>query len=113
MFTVKTICRFSAAHRLIEPYQGKCNQLHGHTWKVEVVMKSSKLDNCGMVVDFKEIKNIVDSFDHRYLNDFISQPTAENIAKILFNKIKVKFFKPESVKVWESETSYAKYFESE
>ena len=57
MFEVKVIKSFSSAHHL-RNYDGKCENLHGHNWKVEAVYQSEKLDEAGLVIDFKVIKNI-------------------------------------------------------
>ncbi len=71
--------------------------MHGHNWKVEVEVCGNKLDNIGMVMDFKEIKkstnNIVGELDHEFLNDLEpfkeKNPTAENIAKYIFGRLKL------------------------
>lgn len=74
---------FDAAHNLIN-YHGKCERLHGHTYKLVVKLKG-KPDHEDMVYDFVDLKRLVkkeviEEFDHHYINDFIEQPTAENIA---------------------------------
>lgn len=86
---------FDAAHQLIDSpdlVTKACARLHGHTYAVIVEAEASKLNDAGMVVDFKAIKNIIDTFDHRFINDvfkelqldvFNLQPTAENIAKVI------------------------------
>jgi len=97
--------------------------MHGHNWKVEVEVSGNVLDNVGMVLDFKDIRNstndIVNKLDHRFLNDLKPfkeiNPTAENIAKYIFselskvvnnNKTKIK-----SIKLWETEKSAVMYTE--
>ncbi len=107
---------FSAAHQL-RCYQGECERLHGHNWKVEVSFRSEKLDSLGMVIDFKELKILINEtlkgLDHRYLNELPpfkeANPTTENIAKFLSGDIKEKINKRGvrlyRVKVWESESS--------
>ena len=97
--------------------------MHGHNWKVEVEVSGNVLDNVGMVLDFKDIRNstndIVDKLDHRFLNDLKPfkeiNPTAENIAKYIFselskvvnnNETKIK-----SIKLWETEKSAVMYTE--
>ena len=97
--------------------------MHGHNWKVEVEVSGNVLDNVGMVLDFKDIRNstndIVDKLDHRFLNDLEPfkeiNPTAENIAKYIFlelskvvnnNETKIK-----SIKLWETEKSAVMYTE--
>jgi 6-pyruvoyltetrahydropterin/6-carboxytetrahydropterin synthase len=117
-FEIKIIRYFSAAHSL-RGYKGKCEELHGHNWKVEVLVSSPKLNSLGMVLDFKELKDklnkVLSLLDHRYLNeiDFFKKfnPTSENIARYIFenlkkNKLNVKL---EAVTVWESEDASATY----
>lgn len=109
---------FSAAH-FIRGYEGKCKNMHGHNWKVEVILKSNKLNEIGMVKDFKEIKNklntILKEFDHTILNDHEKfqegqlNPTCENIAYYIYHKINCKDFDVYSVKVYENENSCAEY----
>lgn len=103
---------FDAAHNLIE-YHGKCERLHGHTYKLVVKVEGTR-DKEDMVIDFIELKNIVkeeivNKFDHAYLNDIIEQPTAENIAVYIWDKIKPLVERPNcrlyEVEVWETKTS--------
>jgi len=112
---------FSAAHNLRE-YKGQCEKLHGHNWKVQVVLKAEKLDKLGMVMDFREAKRVIgeimNKFDHTYLNELadfkVLNPTTENLSKILYDELKntlppgVKVFR---VTTWESERCGATYFE--
>lgn len=92
---------FSAAHHL--PHcSGECHRLHGHTWKVEVECVGPISPHTGMVVDFKDIKSVIDRLDHSYLNDVLDNPTAENVAVYLYNRI---LFCTQ-VKVWESDNCY-------
>ena len=95
----------SAAHDLLLNYDSPCKHLHGHNWKVTVFCKSEDVDKNGMIVDFKAIKNIVNTLDHAYLNKFIPQPTAENIAKFLLDSILHCY----RVEVQESEGSMVAY----
>lgn len=83
---------FDAAHQLtdsIDLVTKACARLHGHTYAVIVDAQANTLNDAGMVVDFKAIKNIIDRFDHYYINDVFTQngislqPTAENIAKVI------------------------------
>ena len=75
MFELKIITQFAAAHRLLN-FQGKCEQLHGHNWKVEVFVRAARLDSAGLVRDFGEIKTIthevLNGLDHHYLNELDS-----------------------------------------
>ncbi|MCG9967636.1 6-carboxytetrahydropterin synthase QueD [Pelotomaculum terephthalicicum JT] len=97
--TVRT--RFAAAHSLMN-YDGPCARLHGHTWQVEVVFQGHQLDQRGMLVDFKElkssVKDVIDELDHQNLNmlepfkqNSENNPTAENLARYIFNSLKTKF----------------------
>ncbi len=113
-FTLKTLLDFAAAHRL-HGYDGDCAKLHGHNWKVEVMVRGEQLDDVGMVIDFKEIKRhakaVVAELDHTYLNDhpaFQNQnPTAENIAAYLFERLAERIDTPQrhvsAITVWEND----------
>ncbi len=81
---------FDAAHNLIH-YHGKCERLHGHTYKLKIVLEGTP-DAEGMIMDFGELKEIVNSrvisrLDHSYINDIIEQPSAENIALWVWREI--------------------------
>ena len=107
---------FSAAHQL-RHYRGECERLHGHNWKVEVSLRSEKLDSLGMVMDFKDLKKLMNEvlggLDHHYLNELPAfkeaNPTTENIAEFLYKEIKGKLNKRgirlQQVKVWENDGS--------
>ncbi len=95
MYTLKIEGAFEAAHH-VEGYPGKCARLHGHNWVVEAVVKGKELDELGMLIDFKimkkELADVLERFDHRYLNElepFASgvNPTAENLARIIFEEL--------------------------
>jgi 6-pyruvoyltetrahydropterin/6-carboxytetrahydropterin synthase len=91
--------------------------MHGHNWKVEVEICGNKLDNIGMVIDFKKIRNttksVVDQLDHRFLNDLDPfkeiNPTAENIAQYIYTELSDvmndKQIEVKSIKLWETEKS--------
>ncbi len=118
MYSIKVESGFSSAHNL-RGYKGKCESLHGHNWKVEVVALKDGLDKCGMVFDFKYLKkklnNILDKLDHKYLNDISYfkkvNPTSENIARYIYDRIKAQGLEIESVTVWENATCSATYEE--
>ena len=110
---------FAAAHQLRE-YKGKCENLHGHNWRVKVIVKGQQLGRSGMLIDFGDLKRLLkqclDALDHRFLNEIAPfdaiNPTSELIAKYLFEQIGEKL--PEAVavhevKVWESEKCAASY----
>lgn len=105
MYYLEVKEEISSAHYLTEPYEGKCNNIHGHNWKVKIYCKSERLNECGMVVDFKEIKEIIKLLDHRLLNELIPQPTAENIAHYLTDSIANCY----KVEITESEGNKAIY----
>ena len=84
---------FSAAHYL-ENYKGKCEKMHGHTFQIEVHLKIVGLDKSGISVDFKEIKKYLNDIlpDHKVLNEvFDFSPSAENLARYFYFKIKEKY----------------------
>lgn len=118
MFNLTVKSEFSSAHRL-RGYQGKCENLHGHNWKVEIAVSGSALDNLGMVADFKELKqrlnDILKDLDHKYLNDLAyfkkKNPTSENIAKYIFERFNSRRlkFKVDTVTVFESDSACATY----
>ncbi len=119
MFKAKVVDSFSAAHRL-RGYRGDCERLHGHNYRVEVVVSSPSLDKQGIVMDFRELKSllkgVLHEFDHQYLNDlapFAEQnPSAENIAKHLFEALSPLIREPvrlSEVTVWENDASCVSY----
>ena len=118
MYRLRVELTFDAAHRL-NGYKGKCANLHGHTWKVEVFVISDKLNEIGMLIDFEnlreKVKEITKKLDHSFLNDFkeIGNPTSENIARYIFKKLKdsLKNVNLEKVRIWESPSSWCEYYE--
>lgn len=118
MYSVKVEASFSAAHNL-RGYKGRCEELHGHNWKVEAVAAKDKLDKTGMVLDFKYLKTklntVLEELDHKYLNNIPyfkkTNPTSENIAKYIYDNLKSKISGLKSVVVWENDTSSAAYEE--
>jgi len=106
---------FDAAHKLID-YHGKCENLHGHTYKLHVTVEGEIKKN-GLVVDFLDLKKhvsekVLDKLDHAYLNDFFKNPSAENIAVWIWGRLKdMKKFgvKLYEVKLWENPTSFVTY----
>jgi 6-pyruvoyltetrahydropterin/6-carboxytetrahydropterin synthase len=118
MYSIKVEGNFSSAHNL-RGYKGKCEDLHGHNWKVEALVCSDKLDKIGMVMDFKLFKkalgDILEKLDHQYLNrvDYFKKvnPTSENIAKYIYDRLKPRVRQLTSVTVWENTSSLATYDE--
>jgi 6-pyruvoyltetrahydropterin/6-carboxytetrahydropterin synthase len=111
--------QFAAAHRLRE-YDGNCERLHGHNWAIDVVLRGHRLNSQGLVLDFRDAKrfitDILDGFDHRYLNElepFREQnPSTENIARTIFAALSARL--PEGITVgkvtaWESDRCGASY----
>jgi len=107
---------FDAAHQLIG-HKGPCENLHGHSWKVQLFLNGNKLNKLGVVVDFKEIKTALNSilakFDHTNLNSLSRfkkmNPTSENIAKLVFDEAAKKLVGVSKVNVFESAISSASY----
>ncbi|MFA5038597.1 MAG: 6-carboxytetrahydropterin synthase QueD [Candidatus Omnitrophota bacterium] len=122
MHEISVSMSFSAAHNL-RGYRGKCEELHGHNWKVEAALKGRKLNALGMLEDFSTLKGVLKEVlalvDHTYLNDFEDfrkvNPTSENIASWVFKSLKERFSGGDAalsyVKVWETETNCACYSE--
>jgi len=103
------VFEFDAAH-YVPSYNGKCENMHGHTYKLQVTVDGVP-DNEGMVIDFALLKQIVQDkiinvFDHHLLNDIIPVPTAENIAVFVWNAIeplvKTDRYHLTEVQVWET-----------
>jgi len=117
MFKIKVEAEFSSAHNL-RGYKGKCEELHGHNWKVELAVVKDKLDKTGMVLDFKYLKaklnSILDRLDHKYLNRIPYfkkvNPTSENIAKYIYDSLRQQVPCVDSVTVWESDNSCTTYY---
>lgn len=118
MFEITKRFMFEAAHQL-PWHQGKCHNLHGHSYKLEVTLGSENLDTNGVVLDFDILSQIVDEvtvkrYDHKYLNDFFDNPTAENMAAEIFKNVSTVLAKNQEgnglspitvkmVRLWETE----------
>jgi len=87
MYEVTKTMEVAGAHFLVLLYKSKCQNLHGHNWKISVTCQNETLNESGMVIDFTEIKRIVNQLDHENINHFVAQPTAENIAKWICDQI--------------------------
>lgn len=110
---------FDAAH-FLRKYAGKCAKLHGHTWQVELVLRGRRLNQQELLFDFNEAKDLLNKtlsfFDHHYINEIPPfdelSPTAENLAKFIFNQVKrdlpVQLDLVE-VRVWESPHAWVSY----
>jgi len=106
--SVMRLCRefyFDAAH-FIPNYKGKCEQLHGHTYKLEIVIEGD-VKKDGMVVDFAKMKDIVEAtvlekLDHQALNELFENPTAEHILNWIAGQLKGKL-PLSSIRLWEGQ----------
>jgi 6-pyruvoyltetrahydropterin/6-carboxytetrahydropterin synthase len=122
MYEVKIVTQFAAAHRL-ENFNGKCEGLHGHNWKVEVFLVGPALDQAGLLMDFGVVKartkQVLEEIDHKYLNELAAfqdrNPSSENLACYLYERLGALFtsdgVKIQRVNVWESDTSCASYYQ--
>ena len=120
MYHLTIHTHFAAAHNL-RNYQGDCENLHGHNWKVEVTVAARELDEAGLAIDFKvlkkETKRILELLDHRHLNELqpfrTVNPSSENIARFLFEELRKTLddgnVRVDSIKVWESDNACASY----
>ena len=111
MFYVEKTFEVSASHQVNTDNGPKCEDLHGHNYKITVCCKSKELNNDGMIVDFTDIKKIVkNKIDHKHLNDiFKFNPTTENLAKWIVDNV------PHCYKaiVWETSNNKAIYEKDE
>jgi len=109
MYEVIKKLEISAAHKLNLPYESPCTNLHGHNWQVTVYLKSETLNNEGLIMDFKHIKNKISKrLDHKIINDEVDfNPTAENLAKFICDELAPYCYR---VEVCESENNTAVYY---
>ncbi len=131
MFRVTKDIHFCYGHRLLN-YAGKCRHLHGHNGRASITLEAESLDALGMVVDFSEVKRVIgrwidESLDHRMiLHDadpiipellrqgepfatLSANPTAENIARLIFERTAAQGLPVIEVTLWETESSFATY----
>jgi len=121
MYEVMIQEEFSAAHAL-RGYRGKCENLHGHNWKVEVYVRGAQLDEIGMLVDFKDLKEatrgVMTYLDHLNLNELKPfdnelNPSSEHLAGFIFHKVAERInsdrVKVHKVRVWETPSTCATY----
>ncbi len=118
--TIKT--HFDAAHSLTG-YPGECARLHGHSFKIDVMVAGQALNEIGLLYDFKDLKDkvngILAKFDHAHMNDVPPfdhlSPTAENFANYLWHEMQASNMPAglhvNRVNVWESETACISYYE--
>jgi 6-pyruvoyltetrahydropterin/6-carboxytetrahydropterin synthase len=119
MYRISAEAGFSSAH-LLRDYPGKCARFHGHNWKVRLTVRTETLDERGMAVDFTNLKaflkEIIAPFDHQDLNrvpPFDKQnPTAENLARVIFEDAEKKLPQGQAVdkvELWETEKNRVEY----
>jgi len=109
-YSVRVRREFSAAHYL-HGSQGKCEELHGHNYLVEVTIAGDELKSPGMVADFVQVKKDLELVlpDHKLLNDVLPfNPTAENLARYFFDQLRAKY-RVARVAVWENDSCCAEY----
>jgi 6-pyruvoyltetrahydropterin/6-carboxytetrahydropterin synthase len=124
MFEVTVEQTFAAGHALRE-YKGKCENVHGHNYRVQVTVEGEQLNRIGLLVDFVEVKQavreVVAFFDHQFINDLepftVLNPSAENMAKYFYDEVTRRLssdngtspVRVSQVKLWETDTSIAVY----
>ncbi len=123
MFQVRVEESFSAGHAL-RGYRGKCENPHGHNYKVRVTLQGPTLDSTGLLYDFIHLKQIIhgviQEFDHKFLNDLapfdVINPSAENIAKYFYDEASKQMHETQngarivSITVWETDATAATYW---
>ena len=125
MFEITVEDTFAAGHYL-RNYKGKCEKPHGHNYKVRVTMHGQKLDRAGLLVDFKDLRevmrHVIDRLDHQMINELepftTVNPSAENLAKYFYDETNTNLIKAtqgrvkvKDVTIWETDTTTATYFE--
>ena len=122
MFEVSVEQVFAAGHAL-RNYKGKCENIHGHNWRVRVVIEGEHLDGTGLLVDFIDVKDLMGSviarLDHQFLNEVapfdVKNPSAENIAEYFYEQMSTGLaatpvpVRIREVKVWETDIQSASY----
>jgi len=120
MFEIAVEYTFAAGHAL-RGYKGKCENVHGHNYKVQVIVGGEQLNSAGLLMDFVDlrgaIKGLVERLDHHFLNDLKPfddlNPSAENLAKYFFDEldpqVRERGLRVQAVKVWETDTTSATY----
>lgn len=125
MFEVTVEDTFAAGHAL-RGYRGKCENPHGHNYKVRVTLAGQELDKAGLLLDFKDLrevmKNVIDRLDHQMINELepftILNPSAENLARYFYEETNHKLrrdtngrVRVKDVTIWETDETTARYFE--
>lgn len=122
MYELKIVTQMACAHQLRE-FEGRCEHLHGHNWKIEVCVTGEDLEPNGILIDFKKIKTaterVIEELDHKFLNDVDHfrdvNPSSENIARHIFKTLSraldTQKAKVSGVTAWESDSACASYTE--
>jgi len=125
MYEVTVEDSFAAGHYL-RHYKGKCENPHGHNYKVRVTLAGEVLDRAGLLVDFKDLrdvmKQVIERLDHQMINDLepftTLNPSAENLAKYFYDETNSKLrretnerVRVKDVTIWETDETTARYFE--
>lgn len=120
MFIIKKEFSFSASHQILDlPSEHPCARLHGHNYRVEVVLHAKELNSVGFVRDYRELSAFKDyldeKLDHRHLNDVLGDDcvTAERMAQFFYNWCKAKWPEVKAVRVSETPKTWAEYREYE
>ena len=121
MFEVSVEQTFAAGHAL-RNYKGKCENVHGHNYRVRITIQGDQLDSTGLLEDFLDVKQligaVIDYLDHNFINDLPPfdqiNPSAENLAKYFYDRVSggLKSEVPvqvAEVRIWETDTSSAIY----
>jgi 6-pyruvoyltetrahydropterin/6-carboxytetrahydropterin synthase len=121
MFEVAVEQTFAAGHAL-RNYKGKCENVHGHNYRVRVTIAGEQLDDAGLLVDFVDVKRLmggaIEYLDHRFINELPPfdqiNPSAENMAKYFYDRVSAGMqsdapVRIAEVRVWETDTSSAVY----
>lgn len=119
MYSLLVKTHFDAAH-FLKDYPGECANLHGHTWKIEVVVEGEELNEIDILYDFKDLKKatnqVIKRFDHKYINEIKpfdkKSPTGENLSRYIYDeleKILPENISLKEIRVWESDSACLTY----
>ena len=126
MFEISVEKSFAAGHAL-RGYRGKCENVHGHNYKVRVTLSGPELDSIGLLCDFVDVRrmvlSIIDRLDHQFMNDIppfdVQNPSAENLARYFYHELSRRLrespgpvpIQVGEVKIWETDDTAATYRE--
>lgn len=124
MYEISVTREFASAH-FLRDYVGKCANMHGHNWKVQISFRSPRLASNGILVDFndlwKALDELLEMLDHRVINEIppfdVESPTSENMARWFYEEVGKRLpenvVRPHRVTVWETPDACAAYWEDE